>query len=160
MGAINFDERYARPIGTVKAVMLFVDFPDAPATVSADTLFEDYFSPEATDWLTSSSYGRLDLEISPVRRWLRVPELLSSFTFPGGYPSGADAKRYINHALSQADTEVNFAEYRIVFIVPRRGRQSVRRRHTHVHAAGRNCDRRHADPNRGDARFGHLPLPL
>src|SRR3954452_20838814 len=76
-GAIDFDQ-YRRPVGTLKGVMLFVDFPDAPATTPADMIYEDVFFPEAADWLAMSSYGRLNLSVTPLRHWLRMPEPISA----------------------------------------------------------------------------------
>src|SRR5436309_12631787 len=56
MGAIDYDS-YIRPGGTINAVMLFVDFPDAPAKDPADRLYEDNFAP-AVAWMNASSYGK------------------------------------------------------------------------------------------------------
>ena len=87
MGALNFDN-FVRPIGTVKAIMLFVDFPDAPATSEDDTVMDAYFSPDPGDWLSTSSYGRLNLVVTPIRHWLRISEPLATFEFGGKPPAG------------------------------------------------------------------------
>ncbi len=116
MGALNFDN-FVRPIGTVKAIMLFVDFPDAPATSEDDTVMDAYFSPDPGDWLSTSSYGRLNLVVTPIRHWLRISEPLATFQFGGKPPAGTSGKRYITDALKAADAEVNFADYRIVIII-------------------------------------------
>jgi M6 family metalloprotease-like protein len=115
MGAIDYDT-YVRPVGTVKAVLLFVDFSDAPATTPADHLYEDTFGQQPLDWLSTSSYGKLDFQVTPIRHWLRIADPMSSFTFPGGAPAGADGRRYISEALAAADPEVDFKAYRIVII--------------------------------------------
>jgi M6 family metalloprotease-like protein len=115
-GAIDFDT-YVRPIGTVKAILLPVDFSDAPATTPADTLFEDTFGQQPIDWLSTSSYGKLDFQVTPIRHWLRIADPMSSFTFPGGAPSGVDGKRFITEALQAADAEVDFKSYKIVIIL-------------------------------------------
>jgi len=116
MGAINYDIA-RRPIGTLKGVMLFVDFPDVPAKVSAQTVFEDLFSPDAFDWFSRASYGQLDLQVTPIRHWLRMPEALTAFPTVAGAIQGDVRKRYITEALTLADPEVDFSKYQIVYII-------------------------------------------
>lgn len=119
VGRIDLDT-FRRPIGSVRAVMLFVDFPDVPATDTANTIFEQVFSPQAFDWLAQSSYGKLSLQVEPLRHWLRMPELLSSFKPVNGALTGDEAKRYIGEAIALADPEVDFSGTQVVIIVPNR----------------------------------------
>ncbi len=116
-GQIDFDT-WRRPIGVVRAVMLFVDFPDVPATRPADTIFEELGGPAASSWLAQSSYGKLSLQITPLRHWLRMPEPLSAFTTVNGSLDGDTAKRYIAEAIALADPEVDFSGVQVVQIVP------------------------------------------
>ena len=102
-GRIDLDT-FRRPVGIVHAVMLFVDFPVAPATQPADTLFEQVFSPQAFDWLAQSSYGKLSLQVEPVRHWLRMPQPLSSFKPVNGALTGDEAKRYIGAATTRGQS--------------------------------------------------------
>ena len=111
------------PVGRsafVRAVMLFVDFPDAPASGPADTIFEDVFSPEASDWLARSSYGKLSLQITPLRHWLRMPEPLSAFKPVNGALIEDEARRYTAEAIALADPEVDFSQTQVVMIVANR----------------------------------------
>jgi hypothetical protein len=61
---------FPRPLGPLRAVLLFVDFADAPATESAASLFER-MGPAAEAWVSEVSYGRAALELDPVLRWYR-----------------------------------------------------------------------------------------
>jgi M6 family metalloprotease-like protein len=120
MGAIDYDNN-VRPIETVKAIMLFVDFPDAPAADPADNLFEQYFSPQVHDWMSASSYGKVNLAITPLRRWLRMPQAIADYATDGeSLDEDADngAQQYIEDALDAANPYVNFSQYEIVYIVP------------------------------------------
>ena len=72
--------------------MVFVDFPDVPAAGSADTIYEDLFAP-APAWLAQSSAGKLDLQITPVRHWIRMPEALAAFKPLPDYEFGAAARK-------------------------------------------------------------------
>jgi M6 family metalloprotease-like protein len=115
-GAIDWDT-FRRPVGTLHAVMLFVDFPDVPATVPADSLYEQLFA-QAPAWLAQSSYGKLTLAITPVRHWIRMPEPLSAFKTSNGALMGDPAQRYFADAVAAADPEVDFSGVDLVYIVP------------------------------------------
>jgi M6 family metalloprotease-like protein len=58
--------------------MLFVEFGDAPAAVSADALVDAYV-PRVVEWYHEASYGRLRLVVEPLRRWLRLPRPLGAY---------------------------------------------------------------------------------
>jgi M6 family metalloprotease-like protein len=118
MGQMDWDT-FRRPVGTLRAVMLFVDFPDVPAKEPADTLFATLFG-KAPGWLARSSYGTLNLAIQPLRQWVRMPEPLSAFKPVNGALQGDVAKRYIGEAIAAADPEVDFSQFQIVYIVPPR----------------------------------------
>jgi hypothetical protein len=67
---------HVRPVGTVRAAIVFVDFPNARAQDNAapyaDTgAYHDFLAP-AVDWFRTSSYGRFDLEITQVPKWFRM----------------------------------------------------------------------------------------
>ena len=114
VGAIDF-EHYQRPIGSVRALMIFVDFPDAPAAGSTATP-ADLFLPEAIDWYRRASYGRLQLSVTTVPGWFRMPHSSTSYGFDRGL--SFDAHRdYITDAVAAADASVNFAGYQLYYIV-------------------------------------------
>lgn len=117
MGELDW-ARFQRPAGVVRAVMLFVDFPDAPAQGSAGGLFEELGVARAASWLRASSYGKVSLQISPVRHWLRMPAPLASYEKEHGALPDAVAARYAADAIAAADADVDFSAARIVLIVP------------------------------------------
>lgn len=60
--------------------MIFADFPDAPANDEPQSL-HDKFLPGARDWYSTSSIGRLDLEITAdtTRGFARMPANSDSY---------------------------------------------------------------------------------
>lgn len=117
MGRIDYDT-FRRPVGIVRAVMLFVDFPDVPATGSAERIFEDLSSPAASGWLARSSYEQLSLRIEPLQHWLRMPTPLSALKTVNGALLDDVAQGYAAQAIALADPEVDFSQVQIVYIVP------------------------------------------
>ncbi|WP_420626944.1 cell wall-binding repeat-containing protein [Candidatus Poriferisodalis sp.] len=74
--------KFEAQVGTHRAAVLFVDFPDAPAVFStqenstwrsADGTIRSHFGNTA-DYAKTMSYGRLNIEFSPLHQWLRLPE--------------------------------------------------------------------------------------
>jgi len=126
-GAIDFDW-HIRPAGTIRGVMLFVDFPDVPAAGSAETLFEDLFFPMADQWIRLSSNDRVSLDVTPLRHWLRMPEPLSAYPLTATGSLATDVgRRYIAQAIALADPEVDFSQYSVVYIVPNEEAGAFRR---------------------------------
>jgi hypothetical protein len=83
-GGFNSDwVAHPRPVGTVKAVVLFVDFPDRPASAVTQVAPIDYRQPEpyweflkaSVPWFHTASYGRFNLEVTPIYKWYRMLEL-------------------------------------------------------------------------------------
>ncbi|MGP3970440.1 M6 family metalloprotease domain-containing protein [Streptomyces sp. 6N223] len=64
---------YAPTTGTVTALTLFIDFPDARATLSTRQRFAEFF-PATTAYFADASHGRLTYRPVPVHRWLRMPQ--------------------------------------------------------------------------------------
>lgn len=104
-----------QPIGAVKAVMLFVDFPDAVGAGST----ADYYGQlaGAVGWFDEVSYGRVSLQITPVGQWFRMPQASTAYEWPTNLTFGTQ-KAYIEDAVQAADAQVDFAAYDIVYIVP------------------------------------------
>src|SRR4051794_14403310 len=71
-GATPDYKQFQRPQGTFTAAMVFVDFPDAPATDSTDEYYA-LLAP-AHDLMTQFSSGAVELKITPVKHWLRMPQ--------------------------------------------------------------------------------------
>ncbi|MDK1477045.1 M6 family metalloprotease domain-containing protein [Streptomyces sp. 549] len=105
---------YARAQGTVRALTVFVDFPDAPATVSTRERYAEFF-PATTEYLAASSYGRLDYRPHPVHRWLRMSRPLAEYgigrasRWHTGSNHGYD--RLMREIRTAVAAEVDFADF-------------------------------------------------
>ena len=104
-----------RPLGSLRAIMLFVDFPDAPATESTSALY-NALVPAAQTWFSASSYGRMSLTVKPVDAWLRLPR--SSTTYiSNAHPSFDLQRELLQDAVNAADPTVDFAGYQLLYVV-------------------------------------------
>jgi M6 family metalloprotease-like protein len=111
---------YVPPTGTARAVMLFVDFPDAPTTDPPVAGVADHLlgSGRAQRLFHDQSYGQLDLDVTVRsdlgRRQLPKPSTAYSWgTLEGTWESHRD---YIADAAGRFP-EVDFSAYEIAFIV-------------------------------------------
>ena len=96
----------ARPSGPVRVAALFMDFPDAPASHS--TRQEAALGlPFMEEYAESASYGRLDVQITPLHRWLRAQHGHAHYA-----TGGIDAE-----AARLADPEFDFSEFDVVMTV-------------------------------------------
>ncbi len=104
--------------GILPALMLFVDFPDAVATSSdSPQALEDKLVPGSTALFSAMSYGALDLRVTSVRRWIRMPHDSASYPYARGLTFEAH-QRYLRDAVAAADPTVDFSGYRILYVVP------------------------------------------
>ena len=56
-----------RPAGRIRAVMLFVDFPDLHASESTSALY-DRLVPRSRAWYNEVSYGHVQLDVTAVNQ--------------------------------------------------------------------------------------------
>lgn len=119
-GATNYD-RWDDPVGTVDAVMLFVDFPDATSGPGEQTT--DYYGApgalfqDAPGWVADASNSATTLDIAtPVESWLRMPQNQGDYGFPFDHD---EHKAYTRDAIEAADAAgVDFTPYQLVYVVP------------------------------------------
>ncbi|MEU9045226.1 MULTISPECIES: M6 family metalloprotease domain-containing protein [unclassified Kitasatospora] len=114
--------RFQQPLGTKHVLMLFVDFPDAAATGS----LADYYhqlSP-AADWMKQDSYGRTRLDITPLNRWIHMPQDSASYGFQRGI-TFEQHELYVKQAVQAADPYVDFSGYDMVYIVPTKSASAI-----------------------------------
>jgi M6 family metalloprotease-like protein len=121
-------DRFVRPERAVRAVILFVDFPNARAQDNAapyaDTsAYSDFLAPGA-DWLRQSSYGLLSLQITPVRKWFRMSLPDGDYGIVRTMPL-ATQTRYLREAVELADAEVDFSAFDLVYVVPSRNARNI-----------------------------------
>ncbi|MFJ9823618.1 M6 family metalloprotease domain-containing protein [Streptomyces sp. NPDC101160] len=124
---------FQRPAGTVRVGMIFVDFPDAPATEApADDAAQ--ITPGA-DWLWNASYGKVWLAISQHRQWTRMPHASTDYGFARGLTHEAH-EAYIRDAVAAADPYVDFSRYDMVYVVPTRNASAISFTPTYIHDPG------------------------
>ena len=139
-GGFNSDwVAHPRPVGTVKAVMLFVDFPDRPASAVTQTSPIDYRQPQAyyeflkqsVEWFRTASYGRFNLEITPIFKWYRMPRVSTDWRMD--YRSNDPLRRlsadgqgeFTAAAVAAADADVDFSPYDLIYTVPARNQTAI-----------------------------------
>lgn len=105
-------------ISPVPAVMLFVDFPDAPATETTAALYERIV-PQTRQWLSESSNGRLILEVKRADTWYRVP--LTSAAYGLDALTFERSRCYLQDAAPLADANVDFSAFDVLLVVSSAG---------------------------------------
>jgi M6 family metalloprotease-like protein len=121
-GEGSLDPLYALPAdGALKAVALFVDFPDAAGQESPQSIFTGIF-PEASRRFADMSYGHFDLQVTPLPVWIRMPATAASYGLGGveGLDFG-NGRRFVRDAIRAADSQVNFGDFRAVYVIPPTG---------------------------------------
>ena len=109
-------------VGTTKAVMLFVDFPDAPAGAETTQSAYDLHVPAAKLWLDEVSDHRFDLTVDRMNGapWLRMPRTATSYSFGDGV-TGTEQTIYMTDAVNVAAfAGFDFHGYDEVFVVAAR----------------------------------------
>ena len=121
----------APSVGKLRIAVLFVDFPDARAPYSTqeetdrlDSFPSDgslYYGNLATveKYLETASYGKLDVELIPLRRWLRTRHNLVEFLYdPNAFFYGGAISHHISaEAIELADDTVDVSEVDVIVTV-------------------------------------------
>ena len=104
----------APSIGTMRVAVLFMDFPDVPATHT--TQDEAALGlPYAEEYLETASYGRIDVEFVPLHRWLRAE--LSFEGYLQRYAIGESRVAPSAEAIRLADPSFDFTGFHAVMTV-------------------------------------------
>jgi M6 family metalloprotease-like protein len=114
---------YAHSTGTVRALTLMVDFPDAPGRGSALDRFAE-FLPQTRAWYRTSSYGRLDYRAeAPIPTWLRMPKPFKEYGIERGAPFDPGYRTLVQDIVAAADPKVDFRAYDLlnVLVTPNAG---------------------------------------
>lgn len=104
-------------LGTLRTVMLYVDFSDRPQTQSTQSLY-DKLAPSAVDYFDAASYGRFQLQIDQAPTWYRMPRPYADYfeNDQGGLPPD-EQREFIKDAMTLADGAVDFSQYQGVYVV-------------------------------------------
>lgn len=109
--------------GTLRAAVVFVDFPDFPATGSTQELYSTLFN--ATQLYKTMSYGKLDLQMKPqLDKFYRMPQASSLYNYTRGL-STEDHVRYVNDALKAVGNTVSFKDTDVLYILPPKGAKEI-----------------------------------
>ena len=101
--------RWAVPaIGTIQVAVLFVDFPDAPATHSTRQEAGSNLS-WMENYLQAASYGKLKVEFTPLYKWLRAEQNSDHYQW--------GLIRIDQEAVRLADSEFDFTGHHALMIV-------------------------------------------
>jgi M6 family metalloprotease-like protein len=109
------DPAYSRSTGEVRALTLFIDFPDAPARESVRRRYAEFF-PFVPRWYARASYGRLRYHVVPVLRYFRMPRTFESYGITRGY--GWSVHRAMMRDLAAVvGRSVDFRGYDLVNVI-------------------------------------------
>lgn len=114
-GVDTWNPAYARPTGTVDAVMIFLSFPDSTPLTTPAELAADHF-PATSRFYARASYGRFALRPHPLKHWIRMPRPSTAYAMHRDW-NPADRAAYLHDALRAADPEVDFSRYQVVYFV-------------------------------------------
>ncbi len=101
--------------GPISAVMIFVDFPDAPHSENTEELYQ-LLGPESSRWIDEVSYGKASLKINPIHQWYRMPKRSTDYHWHK--PTQEGYRSYIEDAIHGVTAD--FGQYDIVYIVAAR----------------------------------------
>ncbi|MBM4262415.1 MAG: hypothetical protein FJ145_13420 [Deltaproteobacteria bacterium] len=106
-------------VGVVKAVMVFVDFPDVVGSGSLDDVKKlvKLIVGDSEDWFWRESYGRLEFVIeTPVLQWRRMPGPAADYA--AIKHDWQAHQSYIATALKLFSTdEIRFDQYQVAYVV-------------------------------------------
>jgi M6 family metalloprotease-like protein len=122
-GVASRDSGYARPVGRMKALMVFLDFPGSRPELTTREVAADHF-PATTRFFDSASYGQFELGVHPVDRWLRMPRPATDYAISRDWDA-AHRTAYLRDAISAADPVVDFHGYDVVYLVADPGAPGV-----------------------------------
>ena len=109
--------QFVSSTGTLRTSMIFVDFPDAVANDTTESLY-DMFLPGAPDWYSTASYGALTLDVdAPENSFYRMPADSDSYGWERGLTAETHAK-YIEDALAAVGTDISFNGIEVLYVVP------------------------------------------
>src|SRR5262245_18129182 len=76
--AVPTADAYQPATGDVKAVMVFVEFPDVRHVCTVEKAYS-IIAGDAKDWYRTESYGRLRFEVTPHGEWQMMPKSTTDY---------------------------------------------------------------------------------
>jgi len=120
---------FLEPSGKIRAVMIFVDFPNRLASDAGEGFREtqayyDFLVPGAVRWYKNSSYNAVSLEVTPVHKWYHMSRTDDTYGFARGLTWETHVE-YVSEALALADEDVDFSQFDVFYIVPVRSAAAI-----------------------------------
>ena len=122
-GCFPIDHTYVADAGRkLRAVMIFVDFPNAKASdlhgrYGSFDYYYDALAVEGLEFYTKSSFGKLSLTIDRVDKWFRMPKNDEEYHM-SRVMNAKDHRDYIAEAVKLTENEVDYRKYDMLYIVP------------------------------------------
>jgi M6 family metalloprotease-like protein len=104
-----------KALGEVRFRVLFVDFSDAPATVSPQQVL-DIISPRAEQFFSAVSYGQLKLVFDVSPQWIRMRLPVADYHFSRGAPFEVQ-RAYIQEAINLAGSGIDYSHNDAILVV-------------------------------------------
>ncbi|MYS24628.1 M6 family metalloprotease domain-containing protein [Streptomyces sp. SID4948] len=114
-GVDSWESDYAHPVGDVKALMIFLSFPDSEPRLTPAEVAADHF-PATSEFFAQASYGKFRLHVHPQTRWLKMPHPSTDYLISRDW-NARERSAYLRDALSTADPVVDFHGYDVVYLV-------------------------------------------
>ncbi len=103
---------FMRPVGTLRAVVLYIDFDQAVGTGDVDGLF-DAMMPRAAEWFHEDSDGHATLDAVSSGQWSRMPKALTEYYEDDIFLYW----EYVKDAVLASDSFVDFQDVAFVYFV-------------------------------------------
>lgn len=104
--------------GVIRAIMLFVDFPDAKGA-DDPTVEGKKYSENFVKFYSAMSYGKLQFKVDIAPRYFNLNNSTTSYKMNlGKGDDGSGVTRYFQDALSAADPSIDFSGYDVVYVIP------------------------------------------
>jgi len=100
--------------GKVNMTVLFADFNDVPATQPTDSVFA-IINPIGPDFYKEISYGRMELNLIPHLKWLRLSQPAEHYG--KGIYEFYPHRAFIQEAVDLANDQVDFSQTDIVLVL-------------------------------------------
>lgn len=104
-----------KTLGEVRFRVLFVDFSDAPATVSPQQVL-DIISPRAEQFFSAVSYGRMRLVFDVSPQWIRMRQPVADYHFGRG-ASFEVQRAYMQDAINLAGLGIDYSHDDAILVV-------------------------------------------
>ncbi|MFM6966932.1 MAG: hypothetical protein ACKOWI_06200 [Rhodoluna sp.] len=101
-----------KDIGLVHATVIFVDFPNAKATMTPEAAFAK-INPRASEIFTEMSYGKLNYSFYPNLQWFTMSKPASSYS----YASFQGQHDFFAEAVALADPTTDFSKTDSVIVL-------------------------------------------